>query len=191
MAEINIDALMGKEKKKKSVLQSIVETMGIGPTRTESVTDIGSSALDLAVLAGDYIPDPIIQGSKIVGSGFMDAMNVLDKLRGGAAGVWDVAGEYGPKITRDKRSGEYDMENIFTTDWFGRDGSVVEEQSSFIDRVMESAKQGWKDPSSKSFGDEFTSLYPDWLSKPPQALLNLFWKPLMFLLVMPRKPRNL
>ena len=167
MAEINIDALMGKKKKEKSVLQSIVETMGIGPTRTESVTDIGSSALDLAVLAGDYIPDPIIQGSKVVGSGFMDAMNVLDKLRGGAAGVWDVAGEYGPKITRDKRSGEYDMENIFTTDWFGRDDSVVEEQTSFIDRVLDSAKQGWQDPSSKSFGDEFTSLYPDWLSNVP------------------------
>jgi len=157
MAEINIDALMGKEKKKKSVLQSIVETMGIGPTQVESVKDVGSAALDLGILVGDYIPDPIIQGSKVVGSGFMDAMNVLDKLRGGAAGVWDVAGEYGPKITRDKRSGEYDMENIFTTDWTGRDGSVVEDQSSFIDRVMESAKQGWKDPSTKSFGDEFTS----------------------------------
>jgi len=167
MAEINIDALMGKEKKKKSVLQSIVETMGIGPTQVESVKDVGSAALDLGILVGDYIPDPIIQGSKVVGSGFMDAMNVLDKLRGGAAGVWDVAGEYGPKITRDKRSGEYDMENLFTTDWFGRDGSVVEDQSSFIDRVMESAKQGWKDPSTKSFGDEFTSLYPDWLSKVP------------------------
>lgn len=167
MAEINFDALMGEDKKKKSILQSIVETMGIGPTRVESVSDIGSSALDLAVLAGDYIPDPIIQGSKVVGSGFMDAMNVLDKLRGGAAGIWDVAGEYGPKITRDKRSGEYDMENLFTADWFGREDSVVDDRSSFIDRVMKSAKEGWKDPSTKSFGDEFTSLYPDWLSKVP------------------------
>ena len=167
MAEINFDALVGEDKKKKSILQSIVDTMGIGPTSVESVSDIGSSALDLAVLAGDYIPDPVIQGSKVVGSGFMDAMSILDKLRGGAAGIWDVAGEYGPKITRDKRSGEYNMENLFTADWFGREDSVVDDRSSFIDRVMKSAKEGWKDPSTKSFGDEFTSLYPDWLSKVP------------------------
>ena len=167
MAEINFDALMGEEKKKKSVLQSIVETMGIGPTNVESVKNIGSSALDLAVLAGESVPDPVMQGAKVVGSGFMDVMNVLDKLRGGAAGAWDVLGEYGPKITRDKRSGEYDMENIFTTDWTERDGSVLEDQSSFIDRVMESVKEGWRDPSSKSFGDEVTSLYPDWLSNVP------------------------
>ena len=63
MAEINFDALMGEEKKKKSVLQSIVETMGIGPTNVESVKNIGSSALDLAVLAGESVPDPVMQGA--------------------------------------------------------------------------------------------------------------------------------
>jgi len=167
MADFDFGTLTGEKKKEKSILQSIVETMGIGPTRTESVKDVGSAVLDFGESALGYVPDPIVQGSKVVGSGFMATMNVLDKLRGGAAGIWDVAGEYGPKITRDKRSGEYDMENLFTSDWFGREDSVVDDQSSFIDRVMKSAKEGWKDPSTKSFGDEFTSLYPDWLSKVP------------------------
>ena len=66
MAEINFDALMGEEKKKKSVLQSIVETMGIGPTNIESVKDVGSAALDLAVLAGEAVPDPVMQGLRLL-----------------------------------------------------------------------------------------------------------------------------
>mgnify|MGYP003640277869 FL=1 len=71
------------------------------------------------------------QGSKVVGSAFMDVINVIDKPRGFAAGVWD---ELSPGA-----------------------GSDVMDERSFSERLLEGGVEGWKDPSSKSFGDEFTS----------------------------------
>ena len=81
------------------------------------------------------------QGSKVVGSAFMDVINVIDKPRGFAAGVWD---ELSPGA-----------------------GSDVMDERSFSERLLEGGVEGWKDPSSKSFGDEFTSLYPKWFTDIP------------------------
>jgi len=107
----------------------------------------------------EHIPDPIKQGSKVVGSGVMDVINVVDKLRGAAAGTWDVMGQYGPRIERDERTGEYSADSLFS-DWTAYKGSVTDEKD-FIDRVLEGAAEGVANPSTKSFWDEFGSLIPE------------------------------
>ena len=107
----------------------------------------------------EHIPDPIKQGSKVVGSGVMDVINVVDKLRGAAAGTWDVMGQYGPRIERDERTGEYSADSLFS-DWAAYKGSVTDEKD-FIDRALEGAMEGAANPSTKSFWDEFGSLIPE------------------------------
>lgn len=123
-----------------------------------SLWDIGKAVAgsDIPGRIYESIPEPIIQGSKVVGSKVMDFIAPIDKPRGAGAGLWDVLGEYGDKIIRDKATGEYKIVE--------QERSVLDDEP-LIDRLIQGAKEGWEDPASKSFGDEFTSLYPDWLSK--------------------------
>ena len=112
----------------------------------EAATDVG----DYAKILANRIPDPIKRGGKVVGSGFMDAISWLDKFRGAAAGGWDVAGQYGPKLTRDDSTGEY---------------SIVDQNQSvmspaFTERLIEGIKRGWINPSTADFSDEFRNLVP-------------------------------
>ena len=106
----------------------------------------GESYLDfkkryLASLAGEAVPEVVkdvagsgMQGAKVVGSKFMDILNELDRPRGFGAGIWD---ELSPGA-----------------------GDNVMDTRSFGQRLLEGGIEGWKDPSSKSYGDEFTSYYP-------------------------------
>ena len=113
----------------------------------------GESYLDfkkryLASLAGEAVPEVVkdvagsgMQGAKVVGSKFMDILNELDRPRGFGAGIWD---ELSPGA-----------------------GDNVMDTRSFGQRLLEGGIEGWKDPSSKSYGDEFTSYYPKWLTDIP------------------------
>ena len=116
----------------------------------QPIVDVIPAAVKNIFSLSEDIPEPIIQGSKVVGSKVMDVINVLDKPRGAAAGVWDVLGEFGPKFYRDPDDGEYG--------WTGQ-GSVTD-NSNKIDSILEGAKEGWANPSTKSFWDEFESLIP-------------------------------
>ena len=121
------------------------------------VKGVSSEIGEYAKILADRVPDPIKRGGKIVGSAAWDAVSWLDKFRGAAAGAWDVTGEYGPKFTRDESTGEY---------------KIVDQQQSvmapdFMDALIEGIKNGWIDPSSADFSDEFRSLVPPevWESK--------------------------
>lgn len=140
-------------EKKKPFYSNIFETiLDVIPSATKTAAE---EVYDL----GEYIPTSVKQGSKVVGSGVMDVINVVDKLRGTAAGVWDVAGQYGPRIERDERTGEYSADSLFS-DWTAYKGSVTDEKD-FIDRALEGAMEGAANPSTKSFWDEFGSLIPE------------------------------
>ena len=113
----------------------------------------GESYLDykkryLASLASEVVPEVVkdaadsgMQGAKVVGSKFMDILNEVDRPRGFSAGVWD---EISPQA-----------------------GGNLMDARSFGQRLLEGGIEGWKDPSSKSFGDEFTHYYPKWFTDIP------------------------
>lgn len=103
------------------------------------IIDWGDVATDVVEAVPEPIRESIKQGSEIVGSKFMGAVNVLDKPRGFTAGVWDELGD---------------------------EPSVVDERS-FLQRALEGGIEGWKMPSTKSFGDEFTHYYPEWFTDIP------------------------
>jgi len=121
------------------------------------VSGVASEIGEYAKILADRVPDPIKKGGKIVGSAAWDAVSWLDKFRGAAAGAWDVTGEYGPKFTRDESTGEYKIVN--------QQQSVMD--SDFMDTLIEGIKNGWIDPSSADFSDEFRGLIPPevWESK--------------------------
>ena len=104
--------LRDREKKKLDPVSNPIGTIyeagkaffGSEPVK-EAATDAGKYAQILA----SRIPDPIKRGGKIVGSHFMDAISWLDKFRGAAAGGLDIAGQFGPKLTRDDSTGEYSI----------------------------------------------------------------------------------
>ena len=106
---------------------------------TSAIASAPGRAIDAVV--PESVQESVKQGSEIVGSKFMGAVNVLDKPRGFAAGVWDELGSDA--------------------------GSNVMDERTFLERAAEGAMEGWRDPSSKSFGDEFTSLYPKWFTDIP------------------------
>ena len=145
--------LAEREKKKLDPISNPIGTIyeagkaffGSEPAK-EAATDVGKYAKILA----SRVPDPIKRGGKIVGSAFMDAVSWLDKFRGAAAGGWDVAGQFGPKLTRDETTGAY---------------SIVDQNQSvmspdFTDMLIDGIKKGWIDPSSADFSDEFRNLVP-------------------------------
>ena len=72
-----------------------------------SLWDIGKAVAgsDIPGRIYESIPEPIIQGSKVVGSKVMDFIAPIDKPRGAGAGLWDVLGEYGDKIIRIRQLG--------------------------------------------------------------------------------------
>jgi len=127
-----------------------------------SLWDIGKAVAgsDIPKKVYESIPEPIVQGAKVVGSNVMDVLSVLDKPRGALAGLWDVAGGYGDKLIRDPNTGEYK---------FVDQPSSVLDDSSLTEELIQGAKEGWEHPSSKSFGDEFTSLLPEIASDVPGA----------------------
>ena len=133
-----------KEKKKKKNIFSMIPGLSAlfqaAPKVAEEVVDLSK-----------YFPSSVKQGSKVVGSKVMDVIGVIDKPRGAVAGMWDVMGEFGDKFERNPRTGEYG--------WVSQ-GSVMEDKSA-VDRVLEGAKEGWNNPSTKSFWDEFSSLMPE------------------------------
>ena len=55
-------------------------------------SDIAETTGDYAQIVGSYVPESVKLGGKIVGNKAWDAVMYLDKLRGGAAGAWDVLG---------------------------------------------------------------------------------------------------
>ena len=140
--------------------RAIFATEPVQEITSEIASDVSSVASEIgeyARILADRTPDPIKKGGKIVGSAAWDAVSWLDKFRGAAAGAWDVTGEYGPKFGRDESTGEY---------------KIVDQQQSvmapdFMDALIEGIKNGWIDPSSADFSDEFRSLVPPevWESK--------------------------
>jgi len=127
-------------------------------TPTGSLWDIGKAVAgsDIPSRVYEAIPESVIQGAKVVGSKVMDVINVIDKPRGALAGMWDVAGEYGDKLVRNPNTGEYEFVHQ-------QQRSVLDD-ASLTERLKQGAIEGWKDPHSKSFGDEFTSLLPEAVS---------------------------
>jgi hypothetical protein len=132
------------------------ETGSISIFPLENVWTIGregvSSGYDKTYsLINKYMPDYVGQGARVVGSNAMKVINNIDRARGATAGVWDAIGEEGPKFYFNTQTGRYE---------WGDQDSVVDDQS-FLSRAVEGAAEGWRDPFSKSFSDEITSLYPD------------------------------
>lgn len=142
------------EERKKNSGASLISPLqnvwnfGKAVKEDDRVWDAASRA---ASIANRYIPDVVKQGSKVVGSGAMKVINNIDRVRGGAAGAWDVIGEEGPKFYFNPETGGYEWE----------DQDSVTEDRSLISRIGEGVSEGWRDPSSKSFSDEITSLYPE------------------------------
>jgi len=140
--------------------RAIFATEPVQEITSEIASDVRGVASEIgeyAKILADRTPEPIKRGGKIVGSAAWDAISWLDKFRGAAAGAWDVTGEYGPKFTRDESTGEYKIVD--------QQQSVMD--SDFMDTLIEGIKNGWIDPSSADFSDEFRGLVPPevWESK--------------------------
>ena len=114
-------------------------------------SDIAETTGDYAQIVGGYVPESVKLGGKIVGNKAWNAVMYLDKLRGGAAGAWDVLGEHGPKFTRNAETGEYEFVN---------QPQSVMEQRTLLERLKQGVVEGVIDPASKDYSDEFRSLIP-------------------------------
>ena len=114
-------------------------------------SDIAETTGDYAQIVGGYVPESVKQGGAIVGNKLWNAVMYLDKLRGGAAGAWDVLGEHGPKFTRNAETGEYE--------WVDQHQSVMEDRT-LLERLKQGIAEGTLDPASKDFSDEFRDLVP-------------------------------
>ena len=126
-----------------------------------SIWDIGKAIVESDIPSRVYeaIPESVIQGAKVAGSKVMDVLNVIDKPRGALAGIWDVIGESGDKLVRNPDTGGYEFVH--------QEPRSVLDDASLTERLKQGAREGWKDPHSKSFGDEFTSLLPEAVSDVP------------------------
>ena len=146
--------LMLKEKEEETGGVGLFSNLwSIGKSFFESdiPSDIAETTGDYAQIVGGYVPESVKLGGKIVGNKAWNAVMYLDKLRGGAAGAWDVLGEHGPKFTRNAETGEYEFVN---------QPQSVMEQRTLLERLKQGVVEGVIDPASKDYSDEFRSLIP-------------------------------
>ena len=145
------DILDEREKKTGSIsINPLVNILNLGKAVSEDER-VGTGADIVRSTFSRYTPDWIKQGGEVLGSGFMSVIKNIDRPRGTLAGVWDVLGETGPKFQLNTDTGGYE--------WVDQDS--VTEDESLASQLKEGAIEGWKDPFSKSFADEVTSLYPE------------------------------